>query len=203
MSNQTPALDTVLKRAVRVALRGVRVALPGRIESYDPATQQASVQPLVQDTAFDETGARVPERLPVVTNVPCCTLGGAGSRLTFPIAKGDECLLIFASSAIDRWLTLGGEVDPKDTRHHHLTDAFALVGFSSQPHATPAHATATVLVGSDIRLGDDTAVALATKADVTALANFVQGLFVGGTGSVVVPPNTVPQPVGTTKVKAK
>jgi phage gp45-like len=44
---------------------------------------------------------------------------------------------------------------------------------------------------------------LATKADVTALANFVQGLFVGGQGSIKVPDGTVPQPTGTQKFKAE
>lgn len=44
---------------------------------------------------------------------------------------------------------------------------------------------------------------LATKAELKALADFVQGLFVGGTGSAVVPAGTVPQPTGTTVLKGK
>lgn len=55
----------------------------------------------------------------------------------------------------------------------------------------------------EVRKPGGVAVALATKADVTALANFVQGLFVGGSGSAVVPPGTVPQPSGTTVLKGQ
>lgn len=55
----------------------------------------------------------------------------------------------------------------------------------------------------EARSAGGAAAALATKADVTALANFVQGLLVGGTGSAPIPPGTVPQPTGTLKFKAE
>lgn len=55
----------------------------------------------------------------------------------------------------------------------------------------------------EARTHGGTAVQLATKQDVENLAVFVNGLFVGGTGSVVIPPNTVPRPIGTTKFKAE
>ncbi len=55
----------------------------------------------------------------------------------------------------------------------------------------------------EARSAGGVAAALATKADVTALANFVQGLMVGGTGSAPIPPGTVPTPAGTLKFKAE
>jgi len=55
----------------------------------------------------------------------------------------------------------------------------------------------------EARSSGGAAAALATKGDVTALANFVQGLLVGGTGSAPIPPGTVPQPTGTLKFKAE
>jgi phage gp45-like len=55
----------------------------------------------------------------------------------------------------------------------------------------------------EARSASGTAQALATKADVVALANFVQGLFVGGSGSAVIPPGSVPQPAGTSKLKGE
>lgn len=55
----------------------------------------------------------------------------------------------------------------------------------------------------EARSASGTAAPLATKADLTALANFVQGLLVGGSGSAPIPPGTVPQPTGTLKFKAE
>ncbi len=208
MSNQSPRLDTVMRRAIQSAVRGMRVSLPGRIEAYDAATGQASVQPLVQDGVVGETGVRLPERLPVVTNVPCVMMGGGGSRLTFPIVAGDECVLLFASSAIDRWLSLGGEVDPRDDRHHHITDAFAIVGISSEPQAVAAHATATVLEGDDIRLGDESAELLALKSDLTTLKTAITNTAIvatdgGASFKATLLAALTTWPAGTTKVKGK
>ena len=55
----------------------------------------------------------------------------------------------------------------------------------------------------EVRTPSGTALSLATKADVTALANFVQGLAVGGTGSAPIPPGSVPQPTGTTVLRGQ
>lgn len=55
----------------------------------------------------------------------------------------------------------------------------------------------------EIRTPAGVAGALATKADVKELADFVNTLFVGGTGSAVIPPNTVPRPTGTTVLRGE
>jgi len=55
----------------------------------------------------------------------------------------------------------------------------------------------------EIRSAGGVALPLATKADVALLATFVNGLFVGGVGSAVIPPGTVPQPTGTTVLRAE
>ncbi len=223
MSNQTPSPETVIRRAINRALREASTAEPGMIEAYDPQTCTADVQPLLMHVKNGETGERVVTRAPVVSNVPVVQLGGGGSRLTFPVKRGDVCLLLVCSRPIDRWNAIGGEVDPQDTtRHHHLTDAIALVGLSDAAHAKPAHATATVLEGDDIRLGDDTAALLALKQDVDDLRTYVRNQFsaVGGHTHVTpsgptttittvatlggTPPNVnPPSVVGTTKVKGK
>src|SRR4029077_1835714 len=122
MSDSTPSPSTVLRRAIRVALRMVRVALPGPIEAYDANTCQADVQPLIMEAQPQPDGSTVTALLPVVPHVPVVFVGGGGSRLTFGVKTGDPCMLIFASSSLDRWLALGGEVDPLDDRHHHLSD---------------------------------------------------------------------------------
>ena len=178
----TPDLATVLRAAIAAKLKSVRVGLPGRIESYDPGTLTCSAQPLVLEGYLDETGQRQTERLPVVNGVPVVFVGGGGARLTFPVRAGDTCWLMFASSSLDRWVALGGEVDPADDRRHHHSDAVAIVGLSDAASARAAHASATVLEGTDIRLGDPAAVDAALRGDAFLSA---LGTLIGAIGTAV------------------
>lgn len=83
----------------------------------------------------------------------------------------------------------------------------AIVGSLEAGETAMYNDRALVYVKSDgsieARSAGGTAAPLATKADLTALANFVQGLLVGGSGSAPIPPGTVPQPTGTLKFKAE
>jgi hypothetical protein len=220
---QIPELETVIAGALAAHMKNVDVAMPARVESYDPATQSCSVQFLQPRGVKDETGARQAERKPVATGVPVVFPGSGGYSITWPISKGDTVLIIVASESIDRWLALGGEVDPVDDRRHHLTDAIAIPGLRDFAHAiTPApSSTAMVISANDLRLGDASAVVLALKSDVQALRDYVNNNFcaVGGhthavsgaaTTSIVTvgsaggtPPSVIPSnPTGTTKTKA-
>lgn len=143
--SQTPAWSTILKGAGKRSTADLRVALPGRIESYDPATQKANVQPLIMDGVTLDDGARGAEALPVVTDVPVIFPGAGAYRLTFPVAAGDIVLLVFASSSLDRWLVRGGMVDPEDDRRHNVSDAVAIPGLFSF-NAPPTNAPTTNMV---------------------------------------------------------
>ena len=190
-SQQTPTLAGLLTTALDTSMRGVRVALPGRIETYDPVTQTCSVQPLVKDGVIDETGVRTPERLPIVASVPVCFLGSGAFSITWPIKVGDTVLLVFSSSSIDRWLALGGEVDPIDDRRQHITDAIAIPGLRDLGHVLPSSAvdpSAMVISGPGLKLGTSaTDAALKGDAFVTALDTLITsistavGTIAGGT----------------------
>jgi Phage protein Gp138 N-terminal domain len=145
----TPDLATVITAATAAALKGARVALPARVETYDATTQKVSVQPLIFEGFNDETGTRQSERLPVIADVPVVFPGAGGFRVTFPVAVGDTVLLVFASSSIDRWLALGGEVDPLDDRRHHISDAIAIPGLRDFAHPLAAAPTSTMSLGKD------------------------------------------------------
>lgn len=134
----TKTLSGVMQKHVHLGTRGIRVALPARVESYDAATHTCSAQPLIMDGRIDASGERVVERLPVVTDVPVCFPGSGGARFKFPVSVGDTVLLVFASSSLDLWLAQGGEVDPGDDRRHHLSDAIAITGIQDRAHAGDA-----------------------------------------------------------------
>lgn len=172
--SRTPTLAEVLTESMRVAMRGVFTALVGSIESYDRATGLASVQPLILDSYVDETGERVPERFPIVQRVPVVFPSAGEFSLTFPVTHGATGLLVFSTRSIDRWVAVGGEVDPNDDRRQALSDAVFFLGVRPVPQALPESATDTdamVLASpSLIKLGSSAASeAPATKADLDAL----------------------------------
>lgn len=200
--DSTPSLASVLRGAIEAHMSDVHTAMPGRVETFDPATQKATVQPLVRRPYLDEDGERIPERLPVVAGVPVMFPGSGGFSLTWPVAVGDVGLLVFASCSLDRWLARGGEVDPADERRHTLSDAVFIPGlrpFSAPGPAT--HATAMVITApGEIHVGGTSALAL--LSELVALRDHVASLPVGGTGSaVLVGPALPATPTGTTKLK--
>lgn len=111
----------------------LRVAIPGIVESFNAETQTVSVQPAITENiqiGEDEAKATV---LPVLTDIPICFPRAGGYSITLPVQKGDECLLVFADMCIDGWWQSGGVQDQMETRRHDLSDAFAIIGTTSQP----------------------------------------------------------------------
>lgn len=130
----------------RALLLDTHTCLPGIIVSFNAATQTAQVQPAIR-TIFMDTGA---VDLPVLVDVPVQFPRGGGFVLTFPVAKGDECLLVFSERAIDFWWERGGIQLPSEYRLHDLSDAFAIMGVSSRPKmVTNFNTTATELRSLD------------------------------------------------------
>lgn len=175
--DQTPTLTDVLEAVFRSFVAQQFTAMPGIVEAYDPVLQRVDVQPAIKATHEDEAGPVV-EAEPIIPSVPVLFLGGGGSHLTHPIAKGDPVLLVFGAP-IKAWLTLGGVVDPRAVHRNHLGDAIAIPGLRPRPQVIkPAPSTsAMVLTASDLRLGG----ADADQAVVvqSALDTFVDALQAG------------------------
>ena len=120
-----------LKNAIR---QEMHCALPAVVESYDKATQTVTVKPAIREQLSG--GAYV--ELPLLSDVPVFFPGGAASGITFPVQKGDECLVIFSDSCIDAWYQYGGTQNPVSLRRHDLSDGFAFIGFRSRKNALPS-----------------------------------------------------------------
>jgi len=125
----------------------LRVALPGRIESFDAASQTASVKPQIKDYQEADTGVISAVALPVVNGVPVLSLSGGDYGLQFPVQAGDTCLLVFTDRSIDKWVSEGGDVDPSDVRQHHLSDAIAIVGLKNDKNQLNEYDAAAIQLG--------------------------------------------------------
>lgn len=127
----------------------IRVAMPGIIQSFDPDTVTCTVQPATRSVQQLNDGTTSTRDYPLLVDVPLIFPCGGGCTLTFPVAPGDECLLIFSDRCIDFWWQSGGVQEPVDPRQHDLSDAFAIVGPQSQVQKIGNISTSAVELRSD------------------------------------------------------
>jgi phage baseplate assembly protein gpV len=112
-------------------------ALPGIVESYDPQAMTVVVQPAIKGVVSRPDGTSRAVALPLLVDVPVVFPAGGGFALTFPVAAGDDCLVVFAARCIDAWWQSGGVQAALEPRMHNLSDGFALVGPFAQPRRLP------------------------------------------------------------------
>ena len=112
----------------------MHTALPGTIVSYNPAKMTVTVQIAVQGVQRMMDGTRNPVTIEPIADVPVCFPGGGAHIMTFPVAPGDDCLIVFSERSIDNWYQHAAVMPPSDWRMHDINDAFVLVGVRAQPH---------------------------------------------------------------------
>ena len=127
----------------------LRVAVPGIIQSFDPDTVTCTVQPAVNGSVPDESGAETTEGLTLLVDLPVIFPRGGGVTLTFPVKVGDECLVIFSDRCIDFWFQSGGTGDAVDERQHDTSDAFVIVGPQSQAKKISGISTSAAQLRTD------------------------------------------------------
>lgn len=124
-------------------------ALPGEVESYDPDANTVEVQPTVQGLVTNSNNETEPVDLPILPDVPVFFPRGGGVTLTFPVQKGDECLVVFSSRCIDGWWQNSGSQLAPEFRMHDLSDGFAFIGPMSQPKRISGISTSTAQMRTD------------------------------------------------------
>lgn len=194
-------------QAIRVAIEGAQAtmwtALPGIVNSYDPATMKAVVQPSVSATLTDRFGVESQVQLPPLLDVLVVFPQGGGYALTFPIQPGDEVLLVFSARCIDNWWKQGGVQRQAEPRMHDLSDGFAIPGPWSAPRVLSGVSGSTVQLrneagdafveidGSDINVTTPSTVTIQcgeavvnSDADVTVTAGGNVDVTAGGDATV-------------------
>ena len=124
-------------------------AVPGIIQSYDASEMTCSVIPAILGKVAKEDGSIEAVQLPMLIHCPVIFPRGGGCSLTFPLKKGDECLVVFSARAIDFWWQSGGVQPPAETRMHDLSDGFVLPGPYSQKQKIGSPSTSEVVLRSD------------------------------------------------------
>lgn len=71
---------------------------------------------------------------PILLDCPVIFPGGGATALTFPVAVGDECLVLFNDRDIDQWFAGASNFTPATLRKHSFSDGIILVGVRSIPN---------------------------------------------------------------------
>lgn len=134
-----PGLKDVLDLFKKDILLSLNCHHIGTVQSFDSAKQTATATINYKKTFFRKKtdGTYAPELsdYPILLDCPVVVLGGGGGALTFPVAKGDECLVLFNDRAIDTWYQ-GSTTSPVPSpRLHSISDGLILVGVRSMSNA--------------------------------------------------------------------
>ena len=149
-----PTLTEVLGAILDTWADQVHTAMPGKIMSYDHATQTAYIQP------------QLGLGLPVIPSVPVVWPLVYGD-----LSVGDTVLCIFCEADIDLWRSQGEAGEPLDRGKHGLHSAVAIAGLRPASSPLTHVAGSTVVPGSDVRLSSPVATERVIKGD--SLANSV------------------------------
>jgi hypothetical protein len=138
-SNRISQTDYNLRDVLDLHTREVLLATNchgiATVQSFDAETQTvtATMNYKKKSLKADSSGVyrEVYESYPLITSCPVVVLRGGLARMTFPIAPGDICVILFNDRDMDRWFSGGQVMPPETNRLHYFTDAIALIGISS------------------------------------------------------------------------
>lgn len=152
--NQVPNEPTLsdllnlLKREIMLELSCHHI---GTVQSVNLTNQQLVATVNYTRTFFklnENTGLYSATQLnyPTVIDCPFVVLGGGTANLTFPIAAGDECLLLFNDRDMDNWFQGGTNAACATPRAHSFSDAVALVGINSLANVVQSYDAARAVL---------------------------------------------------------
>lgn len=155
-------LGGFVDRRIRAALLDTRVAAPGTVIAYTPATGTAQVAVgylRIRTTEVAGQEVEVPEPPEIVPRARVAILQGSTHSDHPPILPGDTGLLIFLDRALGLWAQSPAvpaiPIDPVHSRAHNAADAVFLpmLAPDATKAAAPANPAARVIDAPLIQLG--------------------------------------------------
>ncbi len=129
----------VLNNFLFSRFENIHTGIPAQVEGYEEGTRKAKVKLLVKLVRKNGDILEVP----IIENVPVMFPASAAFTLTFPLAKGDKGLVMFAETGIGNYLNGSGqEVEADSPARFQLTDAMFLPGL--YPFSTVAQGSAFI-----------------------------------------------------------
>jgi len=174
----TPA--ETYRRILDARLADLHTALPGRVRSYDAATQTADIEPMIKrgvPTGGEEDEV-VLETLPVLPSVPVLFPSGGQCFVTFPLSVGDPVLLVFSERDTSQFRATGAVSDPGVPTMHGLSGAVAIpCAFGPRSAAMSGVSSTDLVLGRQSGLANITiksgTAEVGGSSDAAALASMV------------------------------
>jgi phage baseplate assembly protein gpV len=130
----TPGQDEILRSTLDSRQVQIWTAQPGIVTKVSDLAGKITVdvQPAIKGKTRAPNGMTQVVAIGAIPDVPVVFPRGGNYVATFPIAVGDEVLIVHGARNIDGWWQNGGVQPPLDSRLHDITDAFAIPGPFSQ-----------------------------------------------------------------------
>ncbi len=168
----------LLEQAKNNAMMDVRVSMPARIVSFDPATKTASVEIGLKMVNADDTQSEYP---PLV-DCPCLFTRGGGFHLVHPYKAGDKGIVLFSDRCFDGWFQAGQVAPPMDFRVHSMSDAYFIGGADCLDDVSPIVSDAMFIGRDDNSAG----VTIKASGDID-----LNGVNISPSGIITLPDGTI------------
>lgn len=154
----------------------------GTIQSFNSTNQTVQVTINYKKTFFQfqqesQSYESVLIDYPISTECPLIVHGGGLAHITFPVATGDQCLLLFNDRDIDNWFA-GSTTSPNATpRLHSFADCIALVGPNNLSTIIPNYdAVRALITNGTVKNGINPTNNKLTLTNGTSLNTLLQNL---------------------------
>lgn len=168
----------LLEQAKNNAMMDVRVSMPARIVSFDPATKTASVEIGLKMVNADDTQSEYP---PLV-DCPCLFTRGGGFHLVHPYKAGDKGIVLFSDRCFDGWFQAGQVAPPMDFRIHSMSDAYFIGGADCLDDVSPI-VSGAMFIGKD---DNSAGVTIKASGDID-----LNGVNISPSGIITLPDGTI------------
>lgn len=163
LAQRTANNNEWVKQQIGQAIYDLRCALVCVVTEFDAVRQVVTVEMSLTENLVDLQEVKPFAHIPLV-DLPIVFPRAGGFSLTFPIAVGDECLVVFQDMARDSWWQSGGANNNQAfNRRHSISDGFAIFGPWSKPRSLSNYSIDSCqlrsddgTVGMDLRTGQIT-----------------------------------------------
>jgi len=130
-------LSDIILTHISVENKNLFTAIPAIITDVSllSSGNKVSVEPALDLVGIDGTVVK----LPILPELPVHWQSGGGAVMTFPLAVGDDVLVVFSMRSIVEFQnSQTGTVKPFDRRHHNISDGYVIPGiFRDQKQPSP------------------------------------------------------------------
>lgn len=180
--NYDPDLSDVISMKIKEAVLNFNCHHLATVQSFNPTNQTITAtinysKMFLRPDAITGIYSPVQVDYPLVVDCPVIIMQGGDCSLTFPIQKGDDCLILFNDRDIDAWFTTGQKLPLPTNKIHSFSDALALVGIRHFQDSIEDYDTTRVVLQNGTTMVGVGPSLIKIANEVTTLKTVINGLI--------------------------